>query len=337
MAARYKEGKMTRISKFRRIILPFILAISTLSAASHAFADPVKLTVGYGPASDFTLNFIKLKPEIAKNYGKAYTLDLQEFRGSDMRFRAYLSGALDGATGSANSVIDAASKGIDLVMVASISKESSKGFSTTYFVRDDSPIKTLADMKGKVIGINALRSSIQLWANLAAEKGGLDPARDVRFAVVEFPVEGQALRSKQIDVGCFPQPYATMEMEKGGMRALFTAREIVPFDQETQVLFFRREVLKKSPEAVRAFLADFASATQFYLNHGDEARRLLLKANIVKMPDVTFLAMKDYYRAPDLKIDVNSLIKMQDMLIKAGYQDKAIDMKTIVDLSYLPQ
>src|SRR4051794_23751557 len=79
--------------------------------ASRAQA-PAKLTIGYGPASDVTLTLIKLKPELAVHSGKSYTLDLQEFRGNDMRFRAYLSRALDGATASSNAIADAAGKGI---------------------------------------------------------------------------------------------------------------------------------------------------------------------------------------------------------------------------------
>ena len=311
------------------------LGIVAAPAGARAQA-PVKLTFGYGPASDFPLLFIKLKPDIAKNYGKSYTLDLQEFRGTDMRFRAYLSGALDGATGSANAIVDAASKGIDLAIVASISKESSKGFNTTYLVKEDSPIKALADLKGKVIGTNAQRSSIELWARLAAQKGGLNPDRDVRFAVIEFPIQGQALRSSQIDVGAFPQPYLAMEKEKGGVRVIFTTRDAVPFDQETQLMFFRREVLQKSPAAVKGFLSDFSAATKFYLEHSDEARRLLLKENIIRMPEATFLAMEDYYRDPNLKVEIENLEKMQDIQIKAGYQEKPVDFKTLVDPSYLP-
>jgi ABC-type nitrate/sulfonate/bicarbonate transport system substrate-binding protein len=192
-----------------RLLAALIAAtVGTATVNGNAQAQaPVKLTVGYGPASDFTLLFIKLRPDIAKNHGKSYTLDLQEFRGTDMRFRAYLSGALDGATGSANAIVDAASKGVGLAIVASISKESTKGFNTTYLVKEDSPIRSLKDLKGKVIGTNAHRSSIELWARLAAENGGLDRERDVRFTVVEFPVQGQAVRSGQIDVGAFPQPY----------------------------------------------------------------------------------------------------------------------------------
>jgi ABC-type nitrate/sulfonate/bicarbonate transport system substrate-binding protein len=323
---------------FRRVLA----AVAVIAGLSFAAVDaraqaPVKLAIGYGPASDVTLALLKLHPQIATHFGKSYILDLQEFRGTDMRFRAYLSGALAGATGSSNAITDAASKGIDLVVVASISKESDKGFRSSYMVRDESPIRAFGDLKGKLIGINAHRSSIELWARLAVQKAGLNPERDARYAVVEFPLQGQALRSGQLDVGAFPQPFAALEQAKPGLRTLFTTGDILPFDQETQLLFFKRELVEKSPGAVRDFLADLTAATRFYVEKSDEARRVLLKENVIRMPEAAYLQMKDYYRAPDLKIDIDSMRKMQDIQIKAGFQDKPTDFGKIIDLSFLPK
>jgi ABC-type nitrate/sulfonate/bicarbonate transport system substrate-binding protein len=296
-----------------------------------------KLTIGYGPASDVTLTLLKLKPDIAVHFGKSYTLDLQEFRGNDMRFRAYLSRALDGATASSNAIADAAAKGVDLTIVASISKESSQGFSTSYMVKDDSPIKSTADLKGRLIGINAYHSSIETWARLAVRGAGLDPDRDVRFSVVEFPVQGQALRSGQVDVGAFPLPFARIEQAKGGLRVLFTARDTAPFDQETQMLFFRRSVLQASPQAVKDFLADLAAETRFYIDQPDEARKLLLKADIIRMPEDIYLGMTDYYRSPDLRVDVEAMQHMQTLLKSVGAEAPAVDFDKIVDQSFLPK
>jgi ABC-type nitrate/sulfonate/bicarbonate transport system substrate-binding protein len=308
----------------------------------HSFAvtaaeSPVKFTIGYGPASDVTLALLKLKPDLGANYGKTYTLDLQEFRGNDMRFRSYLAKALDGATASSNGVVDAAAKGIDLTIVASISRESVKGFSTTYMVKDQSPIRSISDMKGKLVGINAYHSSIELWIKLAAKGAGLNPDTDIRFTVVEFPQQGQALRSDQIAVGAFPQPFAALEQEKGGLRVLFSATDAAPFDQETQLLFMRRAVLDKSPQAVRDFLSDLASVTRFYIDHSDEARRLLIKGGVVRLPENVYLGMKDYYRNPDLKVDVESMRKMQALTKTISGDTPSVDFNKIVDMSFLPQ
>lgn len=47
--------------------------------------------------------------------------------------------------------------------------------------------------------------------------------------------------------------------------------------------------------------------------------------------------MEDYYRDPTLRIDLESLKKMQDAQIVAGFQKKKIDVATVVDMSYLPK
>jgi ABC-type nitrate/sulfonate/bicarbonate transport system substrate-binding protein len=313
------------------------LAGLLLAGTAAQAQTPTKITLGYGPASDVTLTLIRLKPELAVHQGKSYQLELQEFRGNDMRFRAYLARTLDGATASSNAVVDAAAKGIDLVIVGSISKESSQGFSTSYMVKEDSPVKSAADLKGKLIGINAFHSSIELWAKLALKGAGLDPEKDVRVAVVEFPVQGQALRSDQITLGAFPQPFAALEEQKGGVRTIFTARDVVPFDQETQLLFMRRAVLEKSPQAVRDLLSDLAAATRFYIEKPAEARKLLLEAGVIKMPEQVYLGMKDYYRDPTLKVDVESMRKMLALQKSVGGNESSVDFSKIVDMGYLPK
>lgn len=328
------QSKRT-VQAFAGLVLSaFCLAVVPQVAAAQT---PVKFTIGFGPASDVTLTLLKLKPDLAVNYGKSYTLDLQEFRGNDMRFRSYLSKALDGATASSNAVVDAAAKGIDLTVIASISRESTKGFSTSYMVKEASPIRTATEMKGKLIGINAYHSSIELWAKLVARNAGLNPETDIRLTVVEFPQQGQALRSDAIQVGAFPQPFAALEQEKGGLRVLFTALDAAPFDQETQILFMRKEVLQKAPQAVRDFMSDLASATRFYIEHSDEARKLLVGAGIVRLPEKVYLGMKDYYRSPELRVDVESMQKMQVLSNALSGEKTPVDFSKLVDNSFLPQ
>jgi hypothetical protein len=50
-----------------------------------------------------------------------------------------------------------------------------------------------------------------------------------------------------------------------------------------------------------------------------------------------YMDMDDYYHEPTLRIDVAALEKMQEFQIKAGFQKKEVDVKSLVDLDYLPQ
>ena len=53
-------------------------------------------------------------------------------------------------------------------------------------------------------------------------------------------------------------------------------------------------------------------------------------------PDV-YTTMQDYYRDPTLRVDVEALERMQAFQIKAGFQSKRADVRSLVDLGYLPQ
>ncbi len=313
-----------------------ITALAVLALAAPAAAEAVKIRVGHGAAVEEQLWLMKAKPDVTPNQGKAYTLDFQLFRGTDQRFKAVEAKELDVFTSSGSSAVVAYSQGLKFKAVASISMESSKGFVTQYVVMADSPIKTIADLKGKTIGNNAARSSIELWARMALAKHGLNPDRDVNWAIVPFPAQGQALRSGKLDLAALPQPFAAAETAKGGVRTLFTSKEGMPFDEELILLLVTEDFAAKQKPALKAFMADFAAATKFYVEKPTEARKALIDAKMVRVPEQLYLDMKDNYRNPTARIDVEALKKAQDVMLAQGHQKTKVDPAAFVDMSYLP-
>ena len=94
------------------------------AGGSTALAQPATLRLGYGTAAEEPLWLVVAKPDLAKNYGKAYTLDATRFTGSDKRGQAFEAGAIDLVSSSANGVIFAAAEGVQAKIVASVSRES---------------------------------------------------------------------------------------------------------------------------------------------------------------------------------------------------------------------
>ena len=125
------------------------------------------------------------KPDLAQNYGKAYTLDATKFTSSDKRAQAFEAGAIDLSAGSANGVIFAAAEGVKATFIASISRESSRGFSSGYYVKESSPIRSVTDLRGKTVGINGFSTSGHLWLKAALDKHGLAET-DVKITPVPF-------------------------------------------------------------------------------------------------------------------------------------------------------
>jgi len=312
------------------------IAAAVLAWSTQCFSQPVTLKLGRANAAEEAYWLMEAKPDVTPNQGKVYNLDITPFRASDATFRAFEAGQIDGGTASANAVLTAASKGLDLRVVASVSMEASGGAVTQYMVKDDSPIKTIADLKGKTVGIVGYRSSIELWARAAIANGGLNPDKDVSWAVVPFPAMGGALRSGKVDVAGMPPVFSEPEAAKGGLRTLFTSKTGVPFDEELILIIMRPEVMKKHPQAVRAFLADLATATKWYIAHPREAKQALIDKKIVGIAPETYFKLPDYKRDPSARPNLKALEQMQDMLVQYGFLEKKTDLSKVVDLSLSP-
>ncbi len=95
--------------------------------------------------------------------------------------------------------------------------------------------------------------------------------------------------------------------------------------------------IEKNAAAFRAFLSDLVMATKYYEQNPKAARKALLDAKFVRLPETVYFEMLDYYRDPNAQIDSEALRKMQDLQIKVGWQDKAANIDALVDLKYLPK
>jgi len=311
-------------------------AVAVVGTTGVAGAEPATLRLGYGAAAEEPLWLLLAKPDLVRNYGKSYTIDGTRFTGSDKRAQAFEAGAIDLASGSANGVIFAAAEGVTAKMIASISRESARAFSTTFYVKADSPVQSVADLKGKTVGINGFFTSGHLWLKAALEKQGLAES-DVKITPVPFPAMQEALDAGKIDLGMFPQPFAALLERQAKVRKIFDAKYGVPFEEELIVLIGKDDFLKKNAAAVRALLVDLKEATRFYLEKPREARQILIDAKMVRVTPDVYLTMNDYYHEPTMQVDAGALEKMQEFQIKAGFQKKSVDVKSLVDLGYLPQ
>jgi ABC-type nitrate/sulfonate/bicarbonate transport system substrate-binding protein len=319
----------------RGLAAAFLLALAA-AVAGPALAQPVTFRLGYGGAAEEPMWLIVAKAELARNYGKAYTIDATRFTSSDKRAQAFEAGAIDLSAGSANGVIFAAAEGITAKFIASISRESPRGFSTSYYVKESSPIRSVADLKGRTVGINGFSTSGHLWLKAALDKHGLADT-DVRITPVPFSAMQESLEAGRIDIGQFPQPYAALLEKQMKVRKIFDAKYGVPFEEELTVLVGKDEFLKKNAVAVRALLEDLTAAMRFYLDKPREARQLLIDARMVRVSPDVYMTMQDYYRDPTLRVDADALEKMQAFQVKAGFQRKNADVRSLVDLGYLPQ
>jgi ABC-type nitrate/sulfonate/bicarbonate transport system substrate-binding protein len=317
------------------ILVIIALEFVGLGSLGSAQAEPPKLRIGYGVAAEEQLWLLIAKPDIGPHYGKDYTIDGTRFSGSDKRAQAFEAGAIDMASSSANGVIFAAAEGVTGKIIASVSRESQRGYSTSFYALANSPIKTVADLKGKTVAVNGFETSGHLWLKTALAKARLAES-DVTIVPIPFPAMAESLRSGKIDAGEFPQPFDALLHNEMQVTKIFSAKDAIPGDEELIVLVAKDDFLKANTAAIKAFLDDLHAATKFYLEHPQEARQALIDTKMVRVPADVFLGMNDYYRDPAMHAEVKTLEAMQESQFDAGFQSKKADINQLVDLSYLP-
>ena len=94
--------------------------------------------------------------------------------------------------------------------------------------------------------------------------------------------------------------------------------------------------MKEHPTEVKAFLADLATATKWYIAHPKEGSQAFIDAGLVKMPPALLFSLTDYKRDPNARPDVAALERQQALMLKLGFQEKPTDIKKLVDLSLSP-
>jgi ABC-type nitrate/sulfonate/bicarbonate transport system substrate-binding protein len=330
------DMKADLMIKGRRLLLEIVaLGFFTLASISSVIGEPVKIRLGYGVAAEEQLWLLIAKPDIGIHYGKDYVIEGTRFSGSDKRAQAFEAGVIDVASSSANGVIFAAAEGVAGKIIASISLESKRGYSTSFYAPTTSPIKTVSDLKDKTIAVNGFETSGHLWLKTALEKVGITES-DVTIVPIPFPAMAESLRSGKIDVGEFPQPFDALLHKEMQVSKIFAAKDAIPTDEELIVLVAKDNFLKANASAIKAFLDDLHASTKFYLEHSKEARQILIDTKMVRVAADVFLGMEDYYRDPGMRAEVKILEEMQESQFKAGFQKKKADIGQIVDLSYLP-
>ena len=158
---------------------------------------------------------------------------------------------------------------------------SAKFFYTAYqgnvyglAVPADSPIQSVADLKGKKIGVTSMASAGVIIARALVKQAGMDPNRDVSIVVAGESAQTAALiNSKQVDaLSQFDTQYALTENAGVKLRRLETP-EIRKFPSNG--LMALDETLKTKRKQAIALAKGYAMGTVFALANPEAAVRIL--------------------------------------------------------------
>jgi NitT/TauT family transport system substrate-binding protein len=118
------------------------------------------------------------------------------------------SGAIDIGIGNVLTIESAYKRGIPLTIIAPGAASANDAPSNVVLVRKDSPLKTAADLNGKVIGVSPLHGIGDIATNAWIDKNGGD-ASTVKYIEIPFPQSEAALVQNRADAAFCSEPFIT--------------------------------------------------------------------------------------------------------------------------------
>jgi NitT/TauT family transport system substrate-binding protein len=317
----------------RRKLLQGGLAAAALGLAGlpgvRAQAAP-KLRIGYWPVAAGLPFFAAVE----KGYFKEAGLDVEplKFAGAQQVMEAMLAGRSDGSangTGSANLAIgEIAQPGLFKIFCTNPS--NAKYVLEEFIVPKDSPVKTMADLKGKRV---ASGPGIQ---NVTLAKTMLERSGAGAMSVTELPI-GQhvaAIAAGQMDAIYTLEPTGTVGRLNGTTRVLeagVVAHYILgdpqaPWHGGSASL--TSEFLKKYPEVAKRYVAAYARGIDLVRKNPGEARQFLKGYTAIEGALTAEVPLASYLLYSDFKAsDVAYFQKFYDLFTEKGIFEK----KVVVD------
>ena len=208
---------------------------------------------------------------------------------------------------------------------------------STVMVRKDLPVKTLKDLKGRTFAIPSKYSNQNLVIRKLMKDEGVDPA-DIRFVEMPPPDMPGALASKAIDAYFVGEPHAARAELDGTGRVLYHAKDIWPHFISC-VLVVTEKLIEDRPAVVRELVRGIAESGEWAENHRLDAAKLvspyfrqdeqLVRYVLTQPPDRVSYRM--------LTPGDDEMQRIADMGLEAGILERWLDVKGLVDRSFIPE
>jgi sulfonate transport system substrate-binding protein len=317
----------------------FALSIGAGTGAAQA-ADPVKLRMGWVVAGADAPLQIFGKQGVATHEGVSYALEPIKFAGTPPMVTALAAGEIDlvpfAYSTFALSIQNA--KMEDLRIISDVFQDGVPGHYTNEFmVLKDSPIKTVEDLKGKVLAVNAAGSALDMALRAMLGKHNMQDKKDVTIIEAGFPNMRALLAEHKADLISAVRPFSADPQLRSISRTLFTQRDAIGPSQMI-ILTAKQAFLQKNRAAITDFIEDNLRLVKWYSDPANHDEVIKLVSTYTKTPPELwaswlFTAEGDFYRDPKGLPNLDALQNNLKQQKELGFLKGDIDVKKYADLS----
>jgi sulfonate transport system substrate-binding protein len=324
--------------------LTALAAAAALAPATFAWgAEPVNVRVAWIVPVANIASILAEKKGIAIHEGKSYTMEAIHFQGTPPMITALATGDLEiGLLGFSSLPLGVENANMtDLRIIADEIRDGVPGYySNEFMVRSDGPVKTAADLKGKVLATNAYGSAVDIAMRALLKRGGVDAKSDVTIIESSFPNMKAMLLEKKVDLIPAVLPFSQDPALRAATRTIAVQRDALGAN-ELGIWVARASFLEKHRAAMVDLMEDYLRLSRWFVDPKNHDEAVALSAKFTKRPPQIFqdwlFTKKDYYRDPDGLPDIEGLQKDIDIQQELGFIKTRIDARKYVDLSIVKE
>jgi NitT/TauT family transport system substrate-binding protein len=309
------------------IVASVVLATTSAASAADLLVTQYKNDPAGAPYA------VALEKDFFKKHGVDIT-GIVSGAGGGASVRAAMASELGFGDVTAAPVITAAAQGQDVKIIGITSQSLA---SLAVIVMPNSPLKTAADLKGKKFGISNPKSLGEMMGVMVMEKAGLKRGDVEMVALGSLGGALTALEKGAVDATAIP---VILFRSKGGeskYRVLVGSKDLplIP----SQVGMATTKAIKENAPKLRAIQAARRDGTRFIYENTEEAIRILAKVYEPMPANDVAIMVKDLVAAKfwsEGRIDMALLQNTVRAMKAVDMLEKDIDLKSIVDTSFLP-
>ena len=274
-AVRLRRRKEVKMKKIKRLFA-VCLALTMLFAFAAGAQAQYSIAALKGPTA---MGLVKMMQDHENDDDYTFTIAAS----ADAVTPALLKGEIDMACIPANLAAVLYNKTEGALQVLAVNT-----LGVLYIVENGDTVQSIEDLRGQTIVASGKGSTPEYALRYLLSENGIDPDQDV---AIDWKSEHSecvaALASGQAAIALLPQPFVTVAQSKiEGLRMAIDLNEVWgALDNGsaliTGVIVARREVAEEDPDAVRAFLNEYAGSVAWTNENVSDAAAIIGSYEIV--------------------------------------------------------
>jgi NitT/TauT family transport system substrate-binding protein len=280
--------------KTRGLWLAGLMALSSGLAQVASAQDLVRVAVPQRGTWETSVPDLGDKSGIFAKHG--IKLEILYTSGGGETMQALISGGIDVAISTGAAALFAAyAKGAPVRPIGTSVTGAREIF---WYVKADSPIKSLKDAAGKTMAFSALGSSSNLATLRIIKQSGVD----IKAVATGTPTSTftQAMTG-QIDIGWSAAPFALGALQQKRIRIVANIGDIVEYrDMSARFHIANMNFIKAKPEVLARFVSAY-SETLDWMYRGDQALQVFSELYNIPQPEIR-QTREEFYTRESLDI-----------------------------------